>query len=485
MLRERFSRPLAKAALALSSSVREDAELLRADLWGSRVHARMLGETGILPAPAARRIDRGLRAIERLVAQGRFQLASELEDVHLNVESELVRRIGRDGERLHTGRSRNDQVATDLLLWLREALLDLEEGTTAVAVELGRRAEGPDGSIVVAGWTHLQPAQRVYVAQILGTHALRFLRDAERFRSIRERIVDCPLGSGALAGSSLPLDRRRSARLLGFRRPSPSSLDAVSDRDAVLETLSALALLGVHTSSLAEELVLGSMPEVGRVRLADEFVSTSSLMPHKRNPDLAELLRGESGPAIGRLVAHLAILKGLPLAYNRDLQVGKPLLFEGVERARQGLEVLEPMLRTARFLAPASPAGDTGSVELVDALVARGVPFRAAHGRVARLLGKLERTHRTLRELSPSEWDRAFPELEGTPGLPDAEEEPERRTTEGGSARRAVRSLLTEVRARGWIAAAAARSERARLARLRHLLDAPLRPHFRSTHRPS
>ncbi|MCI4363697.1 MAG: argininosuccinate lyase [Thermoplasmata archaeon] len=485
MLRERFSRPLAEAALALSESTREDAELLRADLWGSRVHARMLGETGILPPATARRLDRGLREIERAVAKGKFALSRELEDVHLNVETELVRRVGRDGERLHTGRSRNDQVATDLLLWLREELLDLEDGATAVALGLAQRAESPDGSIVVAGWTHLQPAQRVYVAQILGTHALRFLRDAERFRSIRERIVDCPLGSGALAGSSLPLDRRRTARLLGFRRPSPSSLDAVSDRDAVLETLSALALLAVHTSSLAEELVLGSMPEVARVRLADEFVTTSSLMPHKRNPDLAELLRAESGPAIGRLVAHLAILKGLPLAYNRDLQVGKPVLFEGVERARRALEVLEPMLRTARFLAPRLATGDTGSVELVDALVVRGVPFRAAHGRVAALLRKLERSHRSLRELSPSEWATQFPELEGPETLPSAEEEPERRRTEGGSARRSVRALLTEIHARGWIAGAAVRTERTRLARLRRSLEAPISLRPRSNRRTS
>jgi argininosuccinate lyase len=485
VLRERFSQPLDRAALALSNSTREDTELLRVDLWGSRVHARMLGETGILPVAAVRRIDAGLRAIERRADSGRFRLSSALEDVHMNVEAELVRRIGKDGERLHTGRSRNDQVATDLLLWLREALLDLEERASSVAIELGRRAGGADGAVVVPGWTHLQPAQRVYVAQILGTHALRFLRDAERFRSIRERITDCPLGSGALAGSSLPLDRRRTAQLLGFERPSPSSLDAVSDRDSVLETLSALALLGVHTSSLAEELVLGSMPEVARVRLADAFVTTSSLMPHKRNPDLAELLRAESGPAIGRLVAHLALLKGLPLAYNRDLQVGKPLLFEGVDRARRALDVLEPMLRTARFLAPPTNAADTGSVELVDALVAEGVPFRAAHGRVAATLGELESTGRSLRELGAAEWRRRFPELEGPGALPSAEEEPEHRTTEGGSARSSVRSLLGEVRTRGRRARAAASSERVRLARLRRSLEAPIARRPRARRRAS
>jgi argininosuccinate lyase len=480
VLRERFSRPLDRAALALSDSTREDTELLSVDLWGSRVHARMLGETGILPLSSARRIDSGLRALERLAAAGRFRLSPELEDVHLNVEEELTRRIGKDGERLHTGRSRNDQVATDLLLWLREALLDLEEGGAQLAAALGAAATGPQGRRVVAGWTHLQPAQRVYVAQILATHALRFLRDAERFRSIRERLTDSPLGSGALAGSSLPLDRRRTAALLGFERPSMSSLDAVSDRDPALETLAALALLSVHVSSLAEELVLGSMPQVGRVRLADPFVTTSSLMPHKRNPDLAELLRAESGPALGRLVGHLALLKGLPLAYNRDLQTGKPILFEGVDRARRSLAVLTPMLASAEFLAPAEAGADTSSVEVVDALVRAGVPFREAHGRLARLLARLERTHRTLRELRPAEWSRELPELRGTP-LPPVHREPELRRTEGGSARAALRPLLWEVRQRSRRALAASRTERARLGRLRALLDAPI--HRRSAGR--
>ncbi|MHB8351762.1 MAG: argininosuccinate lyase, partial [Thermoplasmata archaeon] len=401
MLRERFAQPLDGAAVALSQSTREDAELLRADLWGSRVHARMLGEVGLLPAGAARRLDRGLADLERRAADGRFPLDPALEDVHLNVEAHLTRTLGADGERLHTGRSRNDQVATDLLLYLREALLDLEARHAHLARTLVDRARGPEGRVVVTGWTHLQPAQRVRVAQVLGTHALRFLRDAERLRSIRRRLTDCPLGSGALAGSSLPLDRVRTARLLGFLRPSLSSLDAVSDRDPVVETLAALALGAVHASGLAEELILGAMPEIGRVRLADPFVTTSSLMPHKRNPDLAELVRGESGPAMGRLTAHLALLKGLPLAYNRDLQVGKPILFEAVARARQVLDVLDPMVASAHFSAgPPPPTGseaETASVELVDALVRAGVPFRAAHRRIATLLLELGTAGLTLR----------------------------------------------------------------------------------------
>jgi argininosuccinate lyase len=485
VLRERFSQPLDRAAIAFSDSTREDAELLGADLWGSRAHARMLAEAGLLPRRSARRIDAGLRAIERAAARGRFALRPDLEDVHLNVEAELTRRIGADGERLHTGRSRNDQVAVDLLVYLREALLDLEEGCARVAQALRRKASSDDGRIVVTGWTHLQPAQRVYVAQILGTHALRFLRDAERLRGIRERLTDCPLGSAALAGSSLPLRRSRAAELLGFARPNPSSLDAVSDRDPEVETLAALALLGVHASSLAEELVLGSMEEIARVRLADAFVTTSSLMPHKRNPDLAELVRAESGPSLGRLTAHLALLKGLPLAYNRDLQVGKPLLFEGIRRADSVLSVLAPMVEGARFSRPPASDDNTASVELVDALVRGGVPFRAAHRRVALCLATLAKRGRTLRSLGGTEFRGTFPEAASVGfRLPAVEAEPELRTTAGGSSWSSVRQLLRELDRRETAVFSGATRERRRLARVRRELDRPLPSRLRAHPRP-
>jgi argininosuccinate lyase len=490
VLRERFARPLDRSALALSESTREDTELLEADLWGSRVHARMLGEVGLVPLASARRIERGLKGLERRAAAGRFHLDARLEDVHLNVEAALTRAVGPDGERLHTGRSRNDQVATDLAVYLRSALLGLERRTARVVGSLEARARGPAGRIVVPGWTHQQPAQRVRLGQILATHALRLQRDTERFRAVRERITDCPLGSGALAGSSLPLDRYRTASLLGFARPSPSSMDAVSDRDPAIETLSALALLAVHTSALAHELVLGSMPEIDRVRLADPFVTTSSLMPHKRNPDLAELVRAEAAPAIGRLTSHLALLPALPLTYNRDLQVGKPLLFEGIARATLVLDVLAPMVASAEFHAPPLRTGgraiETQSVELVDHLVRVGVPFREAHRRVGVFLSELERRGMGLGEARPTTWRSAFPELRGRPFRPaDPEEEPELRTTTGGSARREVARLLSEVRDRRRASERAARQEAARLERLRAELDRPLRRVHRRSPRAS
>lgn len=475
MLRDRFSRPLDPAAAALSASTAEDAILLPYDVWGSLAHARMLGARRIIPRADARALGRGLRAIAREVERGRFALDPALEDVHLNIETTLARRLGAAGRRLHTGRSRNDQVAVDLLLYLRDALLDLELAGCGLADALIQRAGSAEGRGVVPGSTHFQPAQRLYWAQILATHALRFLRDVERFRSIRERVTDSPLGSGAIAGSSLPLDRRMTARLLAFTRPGPSSLDGVTDRDAAVETLSALALFHVHVSALGEELVVGAMPEVGRVRLDDAFVTTSSLMPHKRNPDLAELARASAAPAIGRLVAHLTLLKGLPVGYQRDLQEGKPVLFDGVARALALASVVTPMVATARFhpSAAAGPA-DTASVEVADALVRAGVPFRTAHERVARFLG--EDAGRHLDRVSPQEFRAAFPELAAQRfRLPTAAEEPERRTTAGGSSWSEVTRLIREVRRRTDRGRRAATRERERIERHKAALGAPRR----------
>ena len=475
MLRDRFSAPLDERAAALSSSVAEDRALLGADLWGSIAHAEMLGATGIVPRASAGRIVRGLRAIARDAALGRFALDPALEDVHLNVESELTRRIGADGERLHTARSRNDQVATDLAIHLREQLLHLEVASLGVARALLERARAPAGRAVVDGWTHTQPAQRLYWAQILGSHALRFVRDAERFRRVRERIDSSPLGSGAIAGTSLPIDRRRTARALGFRRPSVSSLDAVSDRDAANDALYAATVALVHASGLAEEFVLGSLPGVERVRLADPFVTTSSLMPHKRNPDLAELVRAESAPAIGRLVAHLTLLKGMPIGYQRDLQAGKPLALEGLARARLALEVLARMTGSASYLEPPVADAATGSVELADALVLAGVPFRRAHRRVGLWLSRRAKRRGRTDPIDDAELRRAFPELAPGFRFPSPAREPERRRSGGGSSWREVRRLLGEVQRRERSGKRSAVREQARLRNLRSSAGIPER----------
>ncbi len=399
----------------------------------------MLTRQGLLPLQQGRTLVRELVRLRREAAADRFPLDPSLEDVHMNVEATLTSRLGDVGARLPTGRSRNDQVATDLALYLRHSLLRLEQLVVASSGALLAQAAGPQGRYVVPAMTHLQDAQRVYLAQVLQVHARRLVRDASRLRRVRESMIYCPLGAGAIAGSSLPLDRNLTARLLGFREPHPNSMDAVSDRDSASETLGALALLGVHISSLAEEWVLWSTPQFGRLRLDDAFVTTSSLMPHKRNPDMAELLRGESGPLIALGAGHLVTLKGLPLAYNRDLQTLKPLLFEGVRRAERALRVLAPMIRTARFhTSPATHGGGaspTASVELADELVRCGVPFREAHRRVAKFLVELERAHRSWGDLTEDAWGQAFPELLRRGWSPPApHQEPERRTTSGGSA---------------------------------------------------
>jgi argininosuccinate lyase len=475
MLRDRFSAPLDRAAAALSSSVVEDRALLGVDLWGSVVHAEMLGATGIIPRSSSRRIVAGLRAIAREAAAGRFPLDPAHEDVHLNVENELTRRIGADGERLHTARSRNDQVATDLALALRESLLGLEAASARVAGALLHAARSPQGRTVVDGWTHTQPAQRLYWGQILGTHALRFVRDAERFRRVRERIDASPLGSGAIAGTSLPVDRRATARALGFARPSASSLDAVSDRDAGSDALYACSVALLHASSLAEEFVLGSLPGVDRIRLSDGFVTTSSLMPHKRNPDLAELVRAESGPAIGRLVSHLTVLKALPIGYQRDLQLGKPIVLEGVLRTRLALEVLARMAGEASYRVPPVTDAATGSVEVADALVRAGVPFRTAHRRVGAWLAARESPAERAAAVRNDELHRTFPELPPEFRFPGSTEEPERRTSAGGSAWSSVAKLLDEVESRRRVAERARRRETQRLTRLRRSAGIPER----------
>jgi argininosuccinate lyase len=470
VLRERFSRPLDRAAARLSGSTEEDAALLGADLWGSLAHARMLGTSGILSKHSAERIEDGLRAIARAAARGRFALDPALEDVHLNVEHALTKRLGADGERLHTGRSRNDQVATDLALYTREALLGAEERTLAVVDALVTAARSPGGRRSVEAWTHLQPAQRVYWGGLLGAHALRFLRDAERLAAVRRGIRRSPLGSGAIAGSSLPLDRARTARWLGFEGPSLSSIDGVSDRDASLEALFAIAQVHVHASQLGEEIVIGSMPEVARIRLSEGFVTTSSLMPHKRNPDLAELVRAESAGAIGRLTAALALVRSLPIGYQRDLQAGKPALVEAFARLDATLEVLAPMIAEAELLSPPARDPATGSVELADELVRSGVPFRRAHTRVATFLAEWERLGRPEGPHGPAGLERAFPELAGRPfRWPRAEEEPDRRITAGGSHWKEVDRLLRSIetragRARRETAATRRRLERARAA---------------------
>lgn len=441
MLRQRFHKPLDAAAEVLGSSVEEDRVLLPYDILANLAHVRMLRRVGLLDQRAWVRLEAGLKQLYREAAEGTFELDPALEDVHMNVESEMTRRLGDIGARLPTGRSRNDLVATDILLYLRDVLTHLEGRLLESVRALLDLSEGPEGRLVYPAATHLQDAQRVYLAQLLQVHAHRFLRDAHRLRKIREGLEQCPFGAGALAGSSLPLDPAYTASLLGFAGANPNSVDAVSDRDASAETVLVLALAAVHVSSLAEEWVLWSTPQFGRLRMGDEFVTTSSLMPHKRNPDMAELLRGQAAVLSGSAAASLGVLKGLPLSYNRDLQLGKRVLIGALEDVRKIFDLLPGMIKSAHFaeLPEETGAGLTASVELVNALVTQGVPFRTAHERVASYLRAREGKGILAFDPSAPDWLRTFPELRASGWVPPVpREEPESRPTWGGSSRTSV-----------------------------------------------
>ncbi len=402
----RFSAPTDPAVEAFTASVLFDQHLALFDIQGSIAHARMLGRRRIIPAADARKIERGLSALALEIKKGRFRFDPALEDVHTNIESALIARIGPAGGRLHTGRSRNDQVATAVRLYLRARA---DETLAALGRLIGTlvRVSKTELHTLLPGYTHLQRAQPVTLAHHLLAYAQMFLRDRERLLEIRRRINRLPLGSGALAGSSLPLDREWVARRLGFEAVTENSLDAVSDRDFAAEYLSAAALSGVHLSRLAEDLILWSTVEFGFARLSEGFTTGSSLMPQKRNPDVAELIRGKTGRLFGNLLALLTVLKGLPLSYNRDLQEDKEPLFDTAETWLACLDLAAKMVAGCRFdrdrMAAAASDPMLLATEMADYLVRRGLPFRKAHEVVGHAVRTAEEQGRTLIDFTPEE----------------------------------------------------------------------------------
>ena len=376
---------------AFTQSVSFDHRLAPWDIRGSIAHAEMLGARRIIPRADAVKIVRGLRAILREGEAGKFRFDPALEDVHMNVEAALTRRIGPAGGRLHTARSRNDQVATALRLWLREEIGHIQAALRGLRRALLAQAErGVDW--VMPGYTHLQRAQPVTFAHHLLAYSQMLHRDAERLEEVRGRVNVLPLGAGALAGTAHPIDRRMVARKLGFAGIAGNSMDAVSDRDFAVEFASAAALAMIHLSRLGEEVVLWASAEFGFVELPDAFATGSSLMPQKRNPDPAELARGKSGRVVGDLVALLTLMKGLPLTYNRDMQEDKEPLFDAAGTLRASLGVMAGLIEAMRprpeRMAEAAEGGYMTATDLADAMVRRGVPFREAHeaaGRAVRL----------------------------------------------------------------------------------------------------
>ncbi|MGA8260765.1 MAG: argininosuccinate lyase [Arenicellales bacterium] len=386
----RFKEPTADLVEQFTESIGFDKALYRHDIEGSIAHARMLARVGILSEKERDAIVDGLEGIAQDIEQGRFEWSTRLEDVHMNIEAALTARIGDVGKKLHTARSRNDQVATDLRLYLREAVDAIGSGLVELRRVLLNLAEA-EAETIMPGFTHLQIAQPV----TFGHHVLAWVsmleRDSARFREARARINVMPLGSAALAGTGFPIDREYTARELGFEKISDNSLDAVSDRDFVIECCSHAALAMVHLSRMAEELILWQSEGFRFIEIGDAFCTGSSIMPQKKNPDVAELLRGKSGRAIGNLVALLTLMKGQPLAYNRDNQEDKEPLFDTVRTLELSLAVLAAMIPTLSVnrgrMHDAASRGFATATDLADYLVRKGVPFRDAHEVVGKAVG--------------------------------------------------------------------------------------------------
>ncbi|WP_298834752.1 argininosuccinate lyase [uncultured Piscinibacter sp.] len=381
-----FSEPMSELVQRYTASVGFDRRLWRADIAGSLAHAEMLAAQGIIGAEDLAAIQRGMAQIRAEIESGSFEWKLALEDVHLNIEARLTQLVGDAGKRLHTGRSRNDQVATDVRLWLRDEI----DGISTLLVELQRalvELADSNAEVILPGFTHLQVAQPVSFGHHLLAYVEMFSRDAERLADVRRRTNRLPLGSAALAGTSYPLDRERVARTLGMEGVCQNSLDAVSDRDFAIEFSAAASLAMVHISRFSEELVLWMSQNFGFIDLADRFCTGSSIMPQKKNPDVPELARGKTGRVVGHLMALLTLMKGQPLAYNKDNQEDKEPLFDTVDTLRDTLrifcELVGGIVVKPEAMERAAKRGYATATDLADYLVKKGLPFRDAHEAVA------------------------------------------------------------------------------------------------------
>jgi len=388
MRKGRFDQPAAELAKRYSESVSFDRRLYRYDIAGSIAHASALARAGIITADERQKIENELRAIQKEIESGKFEWDRSLEDVHMNIEAALTKRIGASGGKLHTARSRNDQIALDLRLYVKAEDAKLSAGLRLLQSALLGLAE-QHVDLVMPGYTHLRRAQPILFAHYLLAQIEAFERDADRLRDCLVRTDVLPLGSGALAGSTIALDREFIARELGFSRVSQNSVDAVSDRDFVCEFLFDLAMIGLHLSRLSEDLILWSTSEFGFLEFSDAFSTGSSLMPQKSNPDMAELTRGKTGRLYGNLMSILTTMKALPSSYNRDLQEDKEVLFDSVDTVRAALEVFAAMLPELKInrerMETAAKDPNLFATDLAEYLVKKGTPFREAH----EIIGKL------------------------------------------------------------------------------------------------
>lgn len=411
----RFSEPVSELVKRYTASVDFDKRLALFDIQGSLAHATMLESVGVLSATDLADIQRGLAQVQAEIEAGKFEWLLDLEDVHLNIEKRLVELIGDAGKRLHTGRSRNDQVATDIRLWLRteidqaiQLLTELRQALANLALKYA--------DVILPGFTHLQVAQPVTFGHHLLAYAEMFGRDAERLADCRKRVNRLPLGAAALAGTSFPINREYTAELLGFDEVCRNSLDAVSDRDFAIEFCAAAALVMTHISRLSEELVLWVSPRVGFIDIADRFCTGSSIMPQKKNPDVPELARGKTGRVTGHLVALLTLMKGQPLAYNKDNQEDKEGLFDAADTIRDTLTIFVDMIGgitvKADAMREAALQGFATATDLADYLVKKGLPFRDAHETVALAVRQCESENCDLADLSLEALQSFHPSIE-------------------------------------------------------------------------
>jgi argininosuccinate lyase len=408
----RFSAPTDRLVEQFTESISFDQRLYPQDVRASQAHARMLAEVGILTPAEAERIVAALDEIRADIEQGRMEYKTSLEDIHTHIEAALIRNLGDLGRKLHTARSRNDQVVTDVRLWVREAIDDLDDRLANLQRAFLGLAER-ERDVIVPAYTHLQRAQPVLAPHYFLAYVEKFQRDRERLADCRKRVNVLPLGSAALAGTGLPIDRNSVARQLGFDDVARDSLDASSDRDFAAEFVFCLSLVAIHLSSWAEEWILWTTTEFDAIELPDEFCTGSSIMPHKKNPDVLELTRGKTARVVGHLQHLLVLMKGLPMAYNRDLQEDKPAIFDAYDTVSRALEVAAPLVGKARLKRESIAAGlNDGFLDattLMEFLIARGVPMRTAHEAVGGLVKECESKGCRLAELAAERFETVLP----------------------------------------------------------------------------
>ncbi len=411
----RFQKETDKAVERFNNSLPFDKRFYKEDIEGSIAHATMLGKQGILSEKDCKDITDGLRGILNDLNEGKLDFNYEYEDIHSFVEATLTERIGDAGKRLHTGRSRNDQVALDMRLYVRNEIDNIKELIRELLIVLLDTMKANTDTIM-PGFTHLQKAQPLTLAHHMGAYFEMFKRDTGRLNDIRKRMNECPLGAGALAGTTYPLDREYTAGLLGFDKATENSMDSVSDRDYIIELLSALSTIMMHLSRFSEEFIIWNTNEYRFIELDDAFSTGSSIMPQKKNPDIAELIRGKTGRVYGSLMAMLTSLKGLPLAYNKDMQEDKEGTFDAIDTVKDCLALFTAMLKSTTFnkeiMSKSAGGGFTNATDAADYLVNKGVPFREAHGIIGRLVIYASEEGKSLDELTLSEYKNISPVFE-------------------------------------------------------------------------